>query len=155
MKSTLRLWLTAVPGTLLVPSALFSYGNGVYPGYVGTGGMVPTNVTRIAPSCEAYVGTDFSATALQYLQQWLAQAGPAYARTTLQARAADDFSGMDAGSFDVVVLNSVVQYFPSADYLVEVLVPSLWVRRLNRFKKIQINSHYSLMAGIFGVCNLI
>ena len=78
-------------------------------------------LSRIAPSCEAYVGTDFSATALQYLQQWLAQAGPAYARTTLQARAADDFSGMDAGSFDVVVLNSVVQYFPSADYLVAVL----------------------------------
>src|SRR5206468_1199416 len=36
-------------------------------------------------------------------------------------RAADDFGGLEPGSFDAVVLNSVAQYFPSADYLLRVL----------------------------------
>ena len=39
----------------------------------------------------------------------------------LWQRTADDFSGIDAGDFDMVVINSVVQYLPSMDYLVDVL----------------------------------
>jgi len=39
---------------------------------------------------------------------------------TLLERAADDFTGIPAGFFDVVVINSVVQYFPSAAYCLEV-----------------------------------
>ena len=34
---------------------------------------------------------------------------------------ATDFTGIEPGSFDTVVVNSVVQYFPSIEYLVEVL----------------------------------
>src|SRR6516225_2138330 len=34
---------------------------------------------------------------------------------------ADDFSAIEPGAFDVVVLNSVVQYFPGAAYLERVL----------------------------------
>src|SRR6185503_9018981 len=40
---------------------------------------------------------------------------------TLAQQSAEDFSGIEKGSFDVVVLNSVVQYFPMIDYLVKVL----------------------------------
>ena len=40
-------------------------------------------------------------------------------------RPADDFAGIAAGAFDVVVLNSVVQYFPDVDYLVRVLEGAL------------------------------
>jgi 2-polyprenyl-3-methyl-5-hydroxy-6-metoxy-1,4-benzoquinol methylase len=34
---------------------------------------------------------------------------------------ADDFEGIDDQSFDTVILNSVVQYFPSIEYLMGVL----------------------------------
>jgi len=40
---------------------------------------------------------------------------------TLLQRGADDFTGFEPASFDTVILNSVVQYFPSVDYLVQVL----------------------------------
>ena len=39
----------------------------------------------------------------------------------LLERSADDFEGLEEGAFDLVVLNSVVQYFPDAGYLVRVL----------------------------------
>jgi amino acid adenylation domain-containing protein len=76
---------------------------------------------RIAPHCERYVGTDFSRQALDYVSQTmkaLAQESPAI---TLLHRPADDFSEIGDGEFDAVILNSVVQYFPSVEYLACVL----------------------------------
>jgi hypothetical protein len=40
---------------------------------------------------------------------------------TLLHSDADDFSRFDDGSFDTVIINSVVQYFPDIDYLLRVL----------------------------------
>ena len=34
---------------------------------------------------------------------------------------ADNFEGFESNSFDAVVLNSIVQYFPSMDYLAKVV----------------------------------
>ncbi|HEX6292587.1 MAG TPA: amino acid adenylation domain-containing protein [Herpetosiphonaceae bacterium] len=73
---------------------------------------------RIAPECERYVGTDFSRAALHSVQQQAAQSLP---QVTLLQRTADDFSGIEPGSFDTVIINSVVQYFPSGEYLLRVL----------------------------------
>ena len=70
---------------------------------------------RIAPSCAHYYATDFSAVALQYLEQQIAQLE--MPPVTLLQRRADDFSGFESGAFDAVILNSVVQYFPSISYL--------------------------------------
>jgi SAM-dependent methyltransferase/acyl carrier protein len=56
---------------------------------------------------------------LEYVGGQLAAVGLSH--VTLLERRADDFDGFEPGSFDVVVLNSTVQYFPSADYLVRVL----------------------------------
>lgn len=39
----------------------------------------------------------------------------------LQTRPAHDTDGLPAGEFDTIVINSVVQYFPSADYLADVI----------------------------------
>src|SRR6202035_4376378 len=39
----------------------------------------------------------------------------------LLERAANDFTGIEAGDYDVIVLNSVVQYFPGVDYLMQVV----------------------------------
>jgi amino acid adenylation domain-containing protein len=74
---------------------------------------------QLARHCECYVGTDFSSTALEYVRSQLITTG--LSNVTLLERAADDFTGLASGSFDVVVLNSTVQYFPTADYLLRVL----------------------------------
>ena len=74
---------------------------------------------RLAPDCERYWATDFSATALAGLEAELARAP--LPQVQLWARAADDFTGIEAATFDAVVLNSVVQYFPDRAYLARVL----------------------------------
>jgi ubiquinone/menaquinone biosynthesis C-methylase UbiE len=76
---------------------------------------------RIAPHCDHYCGTDFSAAALRSLRHQLEQTGRALPQVTLLERRADDCSAFAEGSFDTIILNSVVQYFPSIDYLVRVL----------------------------------
>lgn len=74
---------------------------------------------RLAGQCERYVGTDFSASALKHVEQHKADHGLDHVETLL--REARDFSGLEAGSFDVVVLNSIVLQFPDVEYVVDVL----------------------------------
>lgn len=74
---------------------------------------------QIAPHCQAYVGTDFSAVSLASIQTQLDPLN--LPQVQLLHRMATDFTDIDAASFDVVILNSIVQYFPSADYLMQVL----------------------------------
>jgi amino acid adenylation domain-containing protein len=74
---------------------------------------------RIAPHCTQYWGTDFSQVSLNFIRQQLAtQPLP---QVTLLQQMADDFTGIEAKAFDALILNSVVQYFPSINYLVSVL----------------------------------
>jgi amino acid adenylation domain-containing protein len=74
---------------------------------------------QIAPHCTQYWATDFSPVSIQYVEQQLAtQVLPG---VKLFQRMATDFEGIEANTFDAVVLNSVVQYFPSLDYLLQVL----------------------------------
>jgi SAM-dependent methyltransferase len=75
---------------------------------------------RIAPHCERYFGTDFSPAALEYVRKHLPALGDNAARVELLQRTAEDLSGIEPG-FDLVILNSVVQYFPTIEYLVQVL----------------------------------
>jgi len=75
---------------------------------------------HIAPHSKSYVATDFSAAAIGQLRQWIR------GRSDLQHvealhRSATDVAGLQPGSFDLVVLNSVVQYFPDIEYLLAVL----------------------------------
>jgi len=76
---------------------------------------------RVAPHCESYRATDFSRAALDYLARQLARPERALPQVSLAQALADDWRGVPAGELDLVILNSVVQYFPSADYLVRVL----------------------------------
>ncbi|HEV7515064.1 MAG TPA: amino acid adenylation domain-containing protein, partial [Thermoanaerobaculia bacterium] len=75
---------------------------------------------RLAPGCSRYVGTDFSRQALGSVARAIGR-GRGLPQVELLERLADDFSGLAPGSFDTVVVNSVVQYFPSAEYLLRVL----------------------------------
>jgi non-ribosomal peptide synthetase component F/ubiquinone/menaquinone biosynthesis C-methylase UbiE len=77
-------------------------------------------LTRLAGDCESYLGLDFSTEALDQLQ--------AYVRTRddlrhveLREAKAHDLSFLADDSVDLVILNSVSQYFPDVDYLVGVI----------------------------------
>jgi len=74
---------------------------------------------KLAPQCSRYIGADFSSAALNYIRQQL-QKRP-LDHVTLLERTADNFDDIEENSLDAVVLNSVTQYFPTADYLARVL----------------------------------
>src|SRR5262249_36490621 len=76
---------------------------------------------RLAPSCARYTGLDFSQGALRILEQQLALPERRLPQVNLLHRAAHELEDLEAGSFDTVLLNSVVQYFPSIDYLLRIL----------------------------------
>jgi amino acid adenylation domain-containing protein len=75
---------------------------------------------KIAPHCQHYLGTDFSPGALEYIQQHLEQQ-TLKEKVTLKTSAAHEFDGIESNAYDLVIINSVIQYFPSLDYLLEVL----------------------------------
>jgi SAM-dependent methyltransferase/acyl carrier protein len=74
---------------------------------------------RIAPRCERYLATDFSSVAVELLQSQLAALALRQVRVSQQT--ADDLSDAGSESVDAVVINSVVQYFPTVEYLIRVL----------------------------------
>ncbi len=76
---------------------------------------------RLAPHCEYYCGTDISAEALQKLRERLSASEQAMPQVELLQRGAQDLEGISEDEFDLVVLNEVVQYFPSVEYLAAAL----------------------------------
>ena len=74
----------------------------------------------LAPSCAKYIGTDFSAAALEQLRCRM-DGRKDLKHVELLNRPATDFEDLQIGSFDTVILNSVAQYFPDIQYLVSVL----------------------------------
>ncbi|MFP8903464.1 amino acid adenylation domain-containing protein [Streptomyces atacamensis] len=75
----------------------------------------------VAPHVELYWGTDLSNTVIETLRRQTA-ADPVLAeRTRFTACPAHVLDDLPAGTFDTVVINSVAQYFPSVDYLVDVI----------------------------------
>ena len=77
-------------------------------------------LTQVAPHCESYTGLDFSAGALAQLSQVVEQRED-LRHVTLRQGLAHELYFVADESVDLVVINSVVQYFPSMDYLLEVL----------------------------------
>jgi amino acid adenylation domain-containing protein len=82
----------------------------------GTGMLL----ARIAPLCESYVGLDISRTGLDHIRS-MQSTIPGLERIELLERAADELDDLAAASFDTVVINSVAQHFPDADYLIRVV----------------------------------
>src|ERR1700752_4736 len=81
-------------------------------------------LSQIAPVCDEYWGTDFSEPTIQTLQA--AVAAQSWGdRVRLRVQPADVADGLPQGHFDVVMLNSVIQYFPSAGYLTDVLAVAM------------------------------
>jgi amino acid adenylation domain-containing protein len=78
-------------------------------------------LSLLVPQCERYVATDFSQPVLRYLEARLRSLPGGGSQVELMHCAADDLSAIPDASFDTIILNSVVQYFPNIDYLVRVL----------------------------------
>ncbi len=78
---------------------------------------------RIAPHCDRYLGTDFSPVSINYIQQQLTH--QELPQVELFARVATDFDRVPTAAFDTVILNSVVQYFPTIDYLIDVIAGAI------------------------------
>jgi len=75
----------------------------------------------VAPHCPRYWATDVSPVALERVQAEVRAQGRALERVELFECAADKLAQLPPQRFDVVVLNSVVQYFPDEEYLLRVL----------------------------------
>ncbi|MFM9542661.1 amino acid adenylation domain-containing protein [Streptomyces turgidiscabies] len=79
-------------------------------------------LSKLAPDAEAYWATDFAAPVIRKIGQELLQDPELASRVTLRAQPADDLTGLPCdGWFDTIVINSVIQYFPSIDYLTSVI----------------------------------
>ncbi|WP_258005901.1 non-ribosomal peptide synthetase, partial [Cylindrospermopsis raciborskii] len=88
---------------------------------IGCGtGMILLN---IAPEVQSYWGTDFSQAAINRLATVVENRS--LKNVNLLTREAIDFSEIPTGYFDTVVINSVAQYFPSIEYLQQV-IKSVW-----------------------------
>ncbi|MFJ2787260.1 MULTISPECIES: amino acid adenylation domain-containing protein [unclassified Streptomyces] len=84
---------------------------------VGTGLLL----SQLAPGAERYWGIDLSPRVIDRLRRRVAGRPELAGRVVLDCRPADDHEGVPRGYFDVVVLNSVVQYFPGGRHLARVL----------------------------------
>jgi amino acid adenylation domain-containing protein/thioester reductase-like protein len=76
---------------------------------------------RIAPHCTQYIGIDLSVEAKSYVERQLRNNQQDWSNVTLYQKAAHELDELELETFDTVVINSVIQYFPSVNYLVEVL----------------------------------
>ncbi len=72
----------------------------------------------VSPLVQRYDATDVSANAVAYVQ---ANRTDGAGALRVHQRPAHDFVGFDDASTDVVVLSSVVQYFPNLRYLLDVI----------------------------------
>ncbi|MCZ8048652.1 MAG: amino acid adenylation domain-containing protein, partial [Microcystis sp. LE19-41.2A] len=76
---------------------------------------------RVAKHCQEYWGADYSAATINNLEHLCGTIEGLEGKVRLLHRTADDFTGIPQATFDRVVINSVVQYFPSVDYLLQVI----------------------------------
>ena len=77
-------------------------------------------LARIAPTCDRYDATDFSPEALSHIERLKTAQGD-LDHVSLWERTAADLNGLPLACYDTVVINSVIQYFPSLGYLLKVL----------------------------------
>ncbi|MEV7535606.1 amino acid adenylation domain-containing protein [Streptomyces hydrogenans] len=78
-------------------------------------------LAHLAPGAEEYWGLDHAPRVIERLRRQVDGRPDLAGRVVLRGRAADDHEGVPRGYFDVVVLNSVLQYFPGGRYLARVL----------------------------------
>lgn len=86
-------------------------------------------MTRIAPYCRNYTATDFSSAAINYLKK-LTQRLALSTKIQLLHRPAHVFDENEYAAYDVIIINSVIQYFPDLAHLIKVLEGAMHCTRL-------------------------
>ncbi len=76
---------------------------------------------EVAPGADYYLATDFAPAAINNLNKRLQADPEKWKHVKAIVAAANDFSAIDHIPVDLVVLNSVAQYFPDANYLIGVI----------------------------------
>jgi pristinamycin I synthase 3 and 4 len=77
-------------------------------------------LTRLHAASERYIGLDISPIALRGLEEYLDREAPGH-NVELREGYADDLSFLPDDSVDLVILNSVIQYFSDVKYLLQTL----------------------------------
>ena len=77
-------------------------------------------LSRLAKNCHQYWGTDYSIAAIKHVEQ-VCSTVEGLEHVRLLHQTADNFEGIPQAEFDTVILNSIVQYFPSVEYLLQVI----------------------------------
>ncbi|UVL81728.1 AMP-binding protein [Pseudomonas sp. B21-028] len=84
-------------------------------------GIGMTGAVLLESGLHRYVGCDASEAAVERARLRLEQVTSPQASRVVMKRAAHELDALDEAPFDVVLLNSVIQYFPDTAYLVGVL----------------------------------
>jgi amino acid adenylation domain-containing protein/non-ribosomal peptide synthase protein (TIGR01720 family) len=83
-------------------------------------------LARMAPRATRYVGTDVSEQALAFVRERLLPGlGLPEDRVVLHRSGADDLDALGAERFDLVIINSVAQYFPHVHYLIDAVTRAI------------------------------
>jgi amino acid adenylation domain-containing protein len=80
---------------------------------------------ELAPETDYYIATDYAQTAIHNLNEKLNARPEKWAHVKAKVAAADDFESIMQSSFDLVLIHSVAQYFPNAEYLIRVIKASV------------------------------
>lgn len=78
-------------------------------------------IRALAPGVEKYVATDYSQVAIDYIKEKLKAEPGEWDNVTTLVSEANDFSGLSGQLPDLVLINSVIQYFPNNKYLFSVI----------------------------------
>ncbi|CDY78875.1 Siderophore biosynthesis non-ribosomal peptide synthetase modules @ Bacillibactin synthetase component F [Caballeronia glathei] len=110
--SEMRQWRQATVDRILElkPARILEIG-------VGSGLLL----SQLASKCEAYWATDFSSQTIATVKRHLQRQPNWAARVKLHVQPAHVWDDLPESYFDTIVINSVIQYFPSAAYLVNVI----------------------------------
>lgn len=76
---------------------------------------------KLAPHVERFVGIDLSDVAVENLNKDMKERGPEWQHVSVYQGSADDLSMVENEKFDCIVINSVIQLFPSIEYLYKVI----------------------------------
>lgn len=78
-------------------------------------------ITDLAPTAENYFATDYSEVAINYINEKIKAQPEKWKNVTAVVAEANDFSKIADQSPDLILINSVIQYFPNVKYLFNVI----------------------------------
>jgi amino acid adenylation domain-containing protein/non-ribosomal peptide synthase protein (TIGR01720 family) len=112
----MREWLNDIAGVILAlkPERVLEIGSGT--------GLI---YYQLADHINKYIGTDFSPVSTGQLQQHINRQLRKYPDTALSVCAAHEVVLPASETIDLVILNSIIQYFPGAQYMSDVLAKAI------------------------------